>query len=301
MRVEEAVERIWPGRPVEVEPLGGGITNHNFKVVVDGETLVLRIGGKDTELLGIDRAREHEAALLAAELGIGPEVARYEDGVWSRGSPREKSAAPNRRVVGGLLASAALGAGARRPLRLVPGGRGVRGHGGRARRDAPGPVRRAPTSSRGRSRPGAPKRPSSRATTTCSRRTSSTTETGSGSWTGSTRAWAIRSSTSPTSRSTTGSTRTASGRCSAPTASDGRGRAGADAVHVRLPRGDVGRRPAGDLGARLRLRGIRGRALRAHAANRLRAPRSRQASHERARREPSSSEEESAAVRSPTG
>jgi thiamine kinase-like enzyme len=102
MRVEEAVERIWPGRPVEVEPLGGGITNHNFKVVVDGETLVLRIGGKDTELLGIDRAREHEAALLAAELGIGPEVARYEDGVLVTGSPRRgRRAEPS--VVGGLL------------------------------------------------------------------------------------------------------------------------------------------------------------------------------------------------------
>ena len=55
MRLEQAVERLWPGQPVEVEPLGGGITNHNFKVSVDGETLVLRIGGKDTALLGIDR------------------------------------------------------------------------------------------------------------------------------------------------------------------------------------------------------------------------------------------------------
>ena len=81
MRVEEAVERLWPGQPVEVEQLGGGITNHNFKVVVGGETLVLRIGGKDTELLGIDREHEHEAAVLAAELGIGPEVAGFDHGV----------------------------------------------------------------------------------------------------------------------------------------------------------------------------------------------------------------------------
>ena len=81
MRVEQAVERLWPGEAVEVEPLGGGITNHNFKVAVGGETLVLRIGGKDTELLGIDREHEHEAALLAAELGIGPEVARFGDGL----------------------------------------------------------------------------------------------------------------------------------------------------------------------------------------------------------------------------
>ena len=81
MRVEQAVGRLWPGQHVEVEALGGGITNHNFKVNVDGEALVLRIGGKDTALLGIDRDHEHEAALMAARLGIGPEVVRFSDGV----------------------------------------------------------------------------------------------------------------------------------------------------------------------------------------------------------------------------
>jgi thiamine kinase-like enzyme len=81
MRVEEAVGRLWPGQPVKVETLGGGITNHNFKVVVDGDVLVLRIGGKDTGLLGIDREHEHEAALMAARLGVGPEVVRFADGV----------------------------------------------------------------------------------------------------------------------------------------------------------------------------------------------------------------------------
>jgi len=81
MRVEQAVGRLWPGQHVDVEALGGGITNHNFKVRVDGEALVLRIGGKDTALLGIDREHEHEAARMAARLGIGPEVVRFEDGV----------------------------------------------------------------------------------------------------------------------------------------------------------------------------------------------------------------------------
>ena len=81
MRVEQAVEHLWPGQHVEVEALGGGITNHNFKVCVDGEALVLRIGGKDTALLGIDREHEHEAALMAARLGIGPEVVCFADGV----------------------------------------------------------------------------------------------------------------------------------------------------------------------------------------------------------------------------
>ena len=81
MRVEQAVGQLWPGQHVEVEALGGGITNHNFKVCVEGEALVLRIGGKDTALLGIDREHEHEAALMAARLGIGPEVVCFADGV----------------------------------------------------------------------------------------------------------------------------------------------------------------------------------------------------------------------------
>jgi thiamine kinase-like enzyme len=71
------VERLWPGGNALVEPLGGGITNHNFKILVDDEAFVLRIGGKDTELLGIDRADEHRASLVAARAGVAPEVVRF--------------------------------------------------------------------------------------------------------------------------------------------------------------------------------------------------------------------------------
>src|SRR5213594_2799296 len=74
---EAIADRLWPGRVRAVEPLGGGITNYNFKVSLDGETLVLRIGGKDTELLGIDRRFEHAASLMAAALGVGPEVVDF--------------------------------------------------------------------------------------------------------------------------------------------------------------------------------------------------------------------------------
>jgi thiamine kinase-like enzyme len=74
---ERIAARVWPGREVELEPLGGGITNRNFKVTVGGESFVLRIGGKDTALLGIDRQAEHEATSVAAELEIGPEVVAF--------------------------------------------------------------------------------------------------------------------------------------------------------------------------------------------------------------------------------
>jgi thiamine kinase-like enzyme len=71
------VARVWPGRTARVEVLGGGITNRNFKVTLDDGAYVLRIGGKDTELLGIDRRVEHEASLAAAAVGVGPEVVAF--------------------------------------------------------------------------------------------------------------------------------------------------------------------------------------------------------------------------------
>ena len=78
--------------------LDGGITNRNYKVEVDEDVLVLRMGGAKTGLLGIDRAVEHAASLRAEEIGVGPPVVdfvasegwlvtRFIDG---RGIPLEK-------------------------------------------------------------------------------------------------------------------------------------------------------------------------------------------------------------------
>ena len=72
-----AVERLWPGKAVRVGELGGGITNHNFKVGVEGEVFVLRMGGAKTDLLGIDRSVEVAAGRRAFEVGIGPEVTGF--------------------------------------------------------------------------------------------------------------------------------------------------------------------------------------------------------------------------------
>ena len=46
-------------------------------MLTGGEAFVLRIGGNDTELLGIDRQVEYSASVAAAELGIGPEVVAF--------------------------------------------------------------------------------------------------------------------------------------------------------------------------------------------------------------------------------
>jgi len=59
------------GDPV---PLEGGITNRNYRVRFAGEDVVVRLPGKDTDLLGIDRAAERAAGELAARAGVGPTV-----------------------------------------------------------------------------------------------------------------------------------------------------------------------------------------------------------------------------------
>ena len=67
----------WADAELEVEPLDGGITNRNYVVRTDGQAYVLRVPGRDTELLGIDRANELRAARVAAEAGVGPEVVAF--------------------------------------------------------------------------------------------------------------------------------------------------------------------------------------------------------------------------------
>jgi thiamine kinase-like enzyme len=58
-----------------VRPLEGGITNRNYRINFGGDEYVVRLPGKDTNLLGIDREAERLATKRAAELGIGPKVA----------------------------------------------------------------------------------------------------------------------------------------------------------------------------------------------------------------------------------
>jgi thiamine kinase-like enzyme len=62
-----------------VVPLEGGITNRNFRVNFGGTDYVLRLPGKDTDLLGIDREAERLATKKAAELELGPKVAAMLD------------------------------------------------------------------------------------------------------------------------------------------------------------------------------------------------------------------------------
>jgi thiamine kinase-like enzyme len=63
-----------------VAPLQGGITNRNYRATLGGEEYVIRRHGRDTELLGIDRAAERIASGMAADLDIAPQVVAAFDG-----------------------------------------------------------------------------------------------------------------------------------------------------------------------------------------------------------------------------
>jgi thiamine kinase-like enzyme len=58
----------------EVEPLAGGLTNTNYRVTTPAGRYVVRISGKDTGLLAIDRANEIHNTVAAAETGVGAPV-----------------------------------------------------------------------------------------------------------------------------------------------------------------------------------------------------------------------------------
>jgi thiamine kinase-like enzyme len=68
----------WAGRePEAVTPLPGGITNRNFRVDLAGAAYVVRLPGRDTALLGIDRTAEWDATRAAAAAGVGPEAVAF--------------------------------------------------------------------------------------------------------------------------------------------------------------------------------------------------------------------------------
>jgi thiamine kinase-like enzyme len=76
--ISDIVSRLEPilgevdGDPV---PLDGGITNRNFRTRLGNTQYVIRVPGKDTDLLEIDRFAELAASELAAEAGVAPRVA----------------------------------------------------------------------------------------------------------------------------------------------------------------------------------------------------------------------------------
>ena len=73
--VLEAVPELRGER--DVEPLAGGLTNTNYKVTTPDGRYVVRIAGRDTGLLAIDRENEAHNTIAAAESGVGAPVVAF--------------------------------------------------------------------------------------------------------------------------------------------------------------------------------------------------------------------------------
>jgi thiamine kinase-like enzyme len=77
--IEKVIDRIedWKGKKISILPMSGGLTNKNYKVLVEGRPFFVRVPGESTELLAVDRSNEYFNTRAAAETGVGPQVYYY--------------------------------------------------------------------------------------------------------------------------------------------------------------------------------------------------------------------------------
>ena len=74
--IDEVLGRVeaWREREVSAIELSGGLTNTNHLVTGDGDRWVVRIPGRSTELLAVDRENERYNAAAAATTGVAPAI-----------------------------------------------------------------------------------------------------------------------------------------------------------------------------------------------------------------------------------
>jgi thiamine kinase-like enzyme len=82
-RADEAAAQVtlWKGRDIRISPLSGGLTNENYLVEAGDAKYVMRLPGRSTELLAIDRENEVYNTTAAATTGVGPKVLEHVPGV----------------------------------------------------------------------------------------------------------------------------------------------------------------------------------------------------------------------------
>jgi thiamine kinase-like enzyme len=77
--IDDVIGRVslWKDRDVTVSDLSGGLTNANYLVRAGEDRYVVRIPGRSTELLAVDRANERHNAEAAATTGVAPSILEY--------------------------------------------------------------------------------------------------------------------------------------------------------------------------------------------------------------------------------
>jgi thiamine kinase-like enzyme len=68
---------VLAGRPRQLQELSGGLTNRNVKITTPDGVYVARCTDTATNMLGIDRDREHYNTTAAAAAGVGAQVIDY--------------------------------------------------------------------------------------------------------------------------------------------------------------------------------------------------------------------------------
>lgn len=78
--VEEVICRVdeWKDKKITYEEIPYGLTNRNYKLLINGETYFLRIPGEGTNIF-IDRKVELHNAISASDIGVGAKVIKYFD------------------------------------------------------------------------------------------------------------------------------------------------------------------------------------------------------------------------------
>jgi thiamine kinase-like enzyme len=76
MDIDEVIAGVpqWAGLDVGIESIDGGLTNANFRLTVGADRYCVRIPGKDSSLLAVDRQEEYRNTLAAAASGAGAGV-----------------------------------------------------------------------------------------------------------------------------------------------------------------------------------------------------------------------------------
>ena len=69
--IDEAVKLVseWHGKDISIESHSGGITNRNYKVIVNGSLFFVSISGNNSRLLGVDWHNKSHNAKICGETG----------------------------------------------------------------------------------------------------------------------------------------------------------------------------------------------------------------------------------------
>ena len=68
---------VLAGQPRQLQELSGGLTNRNVKITTPDGVYVARCTDTATNMLGIDRDREHYNSKAAEQAGVGARVVDY--------------------------------------------------------------------------------------------------------------------------------------------------------------------------------------------------------------------------------